>query len=71
MNSITYAEAENNLTDVMDQVCLTKTPISIAREGKDAVVLLSYDDYTALFEAACLLENFSNSKEILNEIGSK
>ncbi|MEL0635449.1 type II toxin-antitoxin system prevent-host-death family antitoxin [Marinomonas sp. TI.3.20] len=71
MNSIAYSEAQENLAEVMEKVCESHTPINIIREDKKSTVLISLEDYTALYEMARLFDNFSNSKDILSDIGKK
>lgn len=71
MNSMAYSEAQENLAEVMEKVCESHTPISIIREDKKSTVLISLEDYTALYEMARLFDNFANSKDIISDIGKK
>ncbi len=66
MDAITYSAARANLAQTMDRVCNDHEALIITRNGEQAVVMLSLDDYQALEETAYLLRNPSNAKRLLS-----
>lgn len=66
MDAITYSSARANLAQTMDRVCNDHEALIITRNGEQAVVMLSLDDYQALEETAYLLRNPSNAKRLLS-----
>ena len=55
MDAITYSSARATLADTMNRVCDDHEPIIITRNGQQAVVMMSLDDFTSLEETAYLL----------------
>lgn len=70
MDAITYTTARANLADCMDRVCDDHEPIIITRNGEQAVVMMSLDDYKALEETAYLLRSPKNVRRLLDAISS-
>ena len=66
MDAITYSAARANLAQTMDRVCNDHEALIITRNGEQAVVMLSLDDYQALEETAYLLRNPTNAKRLLS-----
>lgn len=50
----------------MDRVCNDHEPLIITRNGDQAVVMLSLEDFQALEETAYLLRNPANAKRLLS-----
>ena len=69
MDAITYSSARANLARTMDRVCDDHEALIITRNGEQAVVMLSLEDFQALEETAYLLRNPSNAKRLRSEIG--
>lgn len=65
MNAITYTTARANLASTMDRVCNDHEAMIITRNGEQAVVMLSLEDYNALEETAYLLRTPPNAKRLL------
>ncbi len=65
MDALTYSAARANLANTMDRVCNDHEPLIITRNGEQAVVMLSLEDYNALEETAYLLRNPTNAKRLL------
>lgn len=65
MDALTYSTARANLANTMDRVCNDHEPLIITRNGEQAVVMLSLEDYNALEETAYLLRNPTNAKRLL------
>jgi antitoxin YefM len=68
MDAITYSSARANLASTMDRVCNDHEPLIITRNGQQAVVMLSLEDYKALEETAYLLRSPANARRLLSSI---
>ena len=66
MDAITYSTARANLASTMDRVCNDHEALIITRNGEQAVVMLSLEDYNALEETAYLLRSPANAKRLLS-----
>lgn len=65
MDAITYTAARAHLAETMDRVCDDHEAIIITRNGQQAVVMISLDDYKALEETAHLLRSPRNARRLL------
>ena len=65
MHAITYTTVRANLASAMDRVCDDHEPLIITRNGEQAVVMLSLEDYKALEETSYLLRTPANAKRLL------
>ena len=70
MNAITYTTVRARLADTMDRVCEDHEPIIITRNGEQAVVMMSLEDYKALEETAYLLRAPRNARRLLDAIAA-
>ncbi|WP_286380697.1 type II toxin-antitoxin system Phd/YefM family antitoxin [Acinetobacter towneri] len=70
MKVITCAELQDNLADIFDYVINDHAPVLINREDKQAVVLISLDDYKAFEETAYLLKSPANAKRLRDSIAN-
>ena len=70
MDAITYTTARANLADTMDRVCDDHEPIIITRNSRQAVVMMSLDDFKALEETSYLLRSPKNARRLLESIAS-
>ncbi len=68
MKVITCAELQENLADILDYVIDDHVPVLIDREDKQAVVLISLNDYKAFEETAYLLKSPANTKRLRDSI---
>ena len=68
MDAITYSTARAKLADTMDRVCDDHEPIIITRNGEQAVVMMSLDDFKALEETSYLLRSPKNARRLLESI---
>lgn len=68
MDAITYSAARANLAYTMNRVCEEHEPIIITRNGQQAVVLLSLEDYNAMKETAYLLRSPKNAKRLVDAV---
>ena len=69
MDAITYTTIRANLASTMDRVCNDHEPLIITRNGEQAVVMLSLEDYKALEETSYLLRTPANAKRLLAAAG--
>jgi antitoxin YefM len=68
MNAVTYATVRSNLSQTMEQVCNDHEPVVITRHKKQAVVLMSLEDYRSIEETAYLLRSPENAKRLMQSI---
>ena len=54
----------------MNRVCDDHEPIIITRNGQQAVVMMSLDDYKSLEETSYLLRSPKNAKRLLESIAA-
>ena len=66
MDAMTYTTVRANLASIMDRVCDDHEALIITRNGNQAVVMLSLEDYNALEETAYLLRTPVNAKRLLS-----
>ena len=68
MDAMTYTTARANLASTMDRVCDDHEALIITRNGEQAVVMLSLEDYKALEETAYFLRTPATAKRILSAV---
>ena len=68
MNAMTYTAARANLASTMNRVCNDHEALIITRNGEQAVVMLSLEDYNALEETSYLLRTPANAKRLLSAV---
>ena len=66
MDAITYTSVRANLASTMDRICNDHEPLIITRNGEQAVVMLSLEDYKSLEETAYLLRTPANAKRLIS-----
>ena len=66
MDAMTYTTLHTNLTSSMDRVCNDHEALIITRNGNQAVVMLSLEDYKALEETVYLLRTPENVRRLLS-----
>lgn len=68
MDAMTYTTARANLASTMNRVCNDHEALIITRNGEQAVVMLSLEDYNSLEETAYLLRTPGNAKRLLSAV---
>jgi len=68
MTAISYTVARENLASTMAQVCQDHNPVIITRGRKDAVVMMSLEDYSSWEETAYLMRSPANALRLLEGI---
>jgi antitoxin YefM len=66
MQTATFTQTRQHLATTMDDVVLNHTPVTITRQNKEAVVMISLQDFNAMQETAYLMQS-SNNASRLNE----
>jgi len=61
---VSYSEARAKLADLMDRVVDGHAPVTITRQRRKAVVMLSKDDYDSLQATLYLLSSPRNAKRL-------
>jgi antitoxin YefM len=68
MNVISFSESRANLKSVMDRVVADHTPVVIARQKAESVVLVSLADWQAMEETTFLLSTPGNAARLAESI---
>lgn len=68
MEVINFSESRANLKSVMDRVVADHTPVVIARQKAEAVVLVSLADWQAMEETAYLMGTPGNAVRLVESI---
>lgn len=68
MNVITYTDARASLKEVMDRVIHDREEIVVTRRNREAVVILSLEDYNAIQETLHLLRSPENARRLQRSI---
>ena len=64
MYTETFTAARKNLASTMDYVVQNHTPITITRQNKEPVVMISLEDYKSIEETAYLMQSRSNADRL-------
>ena len=64
MEAITYTQASQNFTSVMNKVCDDRAPIIITDESERSIVMMSLEDYNAIEETMYLLRSPKNAQRL-------
>ncbi len=64
MQTISYTEARNQLSGLIDAACRDREPITITRNGAGTVVILAAQEYAAMEETLHLLSTPANAERI-------
>ena len=70
MNAVNYSDLRAHLKKTMDTVCENHEPIVITRKNTSNLVLISYEDFSAIEETAYLLRSPKNTQRLLESIAS-
>ncbi|MEO1639461.1 MAG: type II toxin-antitoxin system prevent-host-death family antitoxin [Pseudomonadota bacterium] len=64
MDVITYTDARASLKDVMDRVIHDRVEVIVTRKNREAVVMLSLEEYNAIQETLHLQRSPTNVKRL-------
>ena len=68
MEAITYTEARNRMAETIDRVTSNHEPVIITRRGREAVVMLSLDDFNAWQETEYLTRSAANAADLIQAV---
>jgi antitoxin YefM len=68
MEAITYTEARNRLAETIDRVTANHEPVIITRRGREAVVMLSLEDFNAWQETEYLTRSAANAADLIQAV---
>jgi len=68
MEAITYTAARQNLAKTMEKLCRDHTPMIVARNSSESIVIMSLEDYESLEETAYLLRSPKNTRRLIESI---
>lgn len=64
MDVMTYTDARATLKDVMDRVIHDRVEIVVTRKNREAVVMMSLDEYNAIQETLHLQKSPANARRL-------
>ena len=64
MQTFNFSHTRQNLASTFDFVVNNAMPITVTRQNKESVVILSMKDYRALEETAYLMQSQANAKRL-------
>ena len=70
MQTQTFSSARKNLASTMDFVVSNHTPVTITRQNKEPVVMISLEDYRAIEETAYLMQSAANAQRLNDAINA-
>ena len=68
MQTSTFSQTRQNLAMTMDNVVQNHTPITITRQNKEPVVMISLEDYNSMKETAYLMQSITNASRLNDSI---
>ncbi len=68
MDAISYTSAKKHLAETIERVCKEHLPVIIQRKNKQAVVMMSLEDYRAMEETSYLLHSPENAERLLESV---
>lgn len=68
MDVITYTDARASLKDVMDRVIHDRAEVIVTRKKREAVVMISLEEYNAIQETLHLQRSPENARRLQSSI---
>ncbi len=68
MQTTTFSYARQHLASTMDSITQNHTPITITRQNKEPIVMISLEDYSSMQETAYLMQSNKNAQRLNNAI---
>ena len=68
MRTINFSHTRQNLASTFDLVVENCMPVTVTRQNKEPVVIISMRDYRALEETAYLMQSEANAKRLNRSI---
>jgi len=70
MDVTNYSDFRQGLANFMDAVCDSRSPLTVTRQGKRAVVVIAADEFEGMMETIHLLQSPVNAQRLLSSIAS-
>ena len=64
MQTSTFSQARQNLASTMDMVAFNHTPVTITRQNKEPIVMISLEDFKSMEETAYLMQSLNNATRL-------
>ena len=68
MQTTTFSYARQNLATTMDKVTNNHIPITITRQNKEPIVMISLEDFKSMEETAYLMQSINNTLRLNDAI---
>ncbi|MGR3384050.1 type II toxin-antitoxin system Phd/YefM family antitoxin [Roseovarius indicus] len=68
MDVMTYTDARASLKDVMERVIHDRVEVVVTRKNREAVVMISLDEYNAIQETLHLQKSPENARRLQSSI---
>lgn len=68
MQTTTFSYTRQNLASTMDKVVNDHSPITVTRQNKEPVVILSLSDFKSMEETAYLMQSINNASRLNDAI---
>lgn len=68
MGHVNYTEFRQNLAAHMDEVCDSRAPLTVTRQGGRSVVVMAEEEYESLLETLHLLSSPANAERLMRSI---
>jgi len=64
MKTISFSNTRQHLASTMDDVTQNHTPVTITRQNKEAIVMISLQDFNSMEETAYLMQSATNASRL-------
>ena len=64
MQTLNFSHTRQNLASTFDSVIDNAMPVTVTRQNKESVVIISMADYRAMEETAYLMQSGNNAKRL-------
>ncbi len=68
MQTATFSYTRQHLASTMDIVVNNHTPVTITRQNKEPIVMISLEDFKSMEETAYLMQSISNASRLNSAI---
>jgi len=68
MKTINFSQTRQNLASTFDFVVENSMPVTVTRQNKEPVVIISMKDYQSMIETAYLMQSEANAKRLNRSI---
>lgn len=68
MQTATFSHTRQHLASTMDIVVNNHTPLTITRQNKEPIVMISLEDFKSMEETAYLMQSMNNATRLNSSI---